>query len=115
MLSRKYKLKKDNDFKKVFKQGKNYQSDFIKIKVLKNDLEFSRFGLIVGLKISKKATQRNRIKRRLEEIVRLKLKQIKSGFDIVVLVNQEITEKNYQAIEKTLISLFKKANLIWNY
>jgi len=110
MLSRKYKLKKDNDFKKVFKQGENYQQEFIKIKVLKNDLAYSRFGFIIGRKISKKAVERNRIKRRLGEIVRLKLKQIKPGFDIVVLVNQEITEKDYQAIEKTLISLFKKVN-----
>jgi len=110
MLSRKYKLKKDNDFKKVFKQGENYQQEFIKIKVLKNDLAYSRFGFIIGKKISKKAVDRNKIERRLGEIVRLKLKQIKPGFDIVVLVNQEITEKNYQAIEKTLISLFKKVN-----
>ena len=115
MLPRKYKLKKDNDFKKVFKQRGNNQQEFIKIKILKNDLTYSRFGFIVGLKISKKAVERNRIKRRLEEIVRLKLKQIRPGFDIVVLVNQEITKKNYQAIEKTLISLFRKANLIWNY
>lgn len=115
MLSRKYKLKKDNDFKRVFKQGKNYQQEFIKIKVLKNNLAYSRFGLIVGLKISKKATQRNRIKRQLEEVIRLKLKQIKPGFDTVVLVNQEIIEKNYQEIEETLINLFRKANLIWNY
>jgi len=110
MLPRKYKLKKDNDFKKVFKHGKNYQQEFIKIKILKNDSDYNRFGFIVGLKISKKAVERNRIKRRLEEIVRLKLKQIRPGFDIVVLVNQEITEKNYQAMEKTLVSLFKKVN-----
>ncbi|MBL7155044.1 MAG: ribonuclease P protein component [Candidatus Portnoybacteria bacterium] len=120
MLSRKYKLKKDNDFKKVFKQGKNYQQEFIKIKVLKNNLAYNRFGFIVGLKISKKSIERNKIKRRLEETVRLKLKQIsasggKSGFDVVVLVNQEIIEKNYQEIEKTLINLFRKANLIWSY
>jgi len=110
MLPRKYKLKKDNDFKKVFKHGKNHQQEFIKIKILKNDSDYNRFGFIVGLKISKKAVERNRIKRRLEEIVRLKLKQIRPGFDIVVLVNQEITEKNYQAMEKTLVSLFKKVN-----
>jgi len=115
MLPRKYKLKKDNDFKKVFKQGKNYQQEFIKIRVLKNNSAYSRFGLIIGLKISKKAVERNRIKRRLEEIVRLKLKQIKPGFDIVVLVNPEIIERNYQEIEKTLISLLKKAKLVWNY
>ena len=110
MLSRKYKLKKDNDFKKVFKQGENYQQEFIKIKVLKNGLAYSRFGFIIGRKISKKAVERNKIERRLGEIVRLRLKEIEPGFDIVVLVNQEITEKNYQTIEKILISLFKKVN-----
>jgi ribonuclease P protein component len=125
MLPRKYKLKKKNDFKKVFKQGKYYQEDFIKIRVLKNDLKINRFGFIVGLKISKKSVQRNKIKRRLEEVIRLKLDQIsvkdgqvsslKPGFDIVILVNQEITEKGYQEIEKTLINLFKKAKLLWNY
>lgn len=115
MLPRKYKLKKENNFKKVFKQGKYYQEDFIKIRTLKNDLKINRFGFIVGLKISKKSTQRNKIKRRLEEVIRLKLDQIKSGFDIVILVNQEITEKGYQEIEKTLINLFKKAKLLWNY
>jgi len=120
MLSRKYKLKRDNDFKKVFKQGKYYQEDFIKIKALENDLEFSRFGFIVGLKISKKSTQRNKIKRKLEEIIHLKLKQIsisgkKPNFDIIILVDLEILEKNYQEIEKTLINLFKKAKLPWTY
>lgn len=114
MLIRKYKLKKDNDFKKVFKQGKYYQEDFIKIKALKNDLKISRFGLMIGLKISKKATQRNKIRRQMEEIIRLNLSQLKPGLDIVILVNPEIIEKDYQEIEKTLINLFKKAKL-WNY
>ena len=87
MLPRKYKLKKDNDFKKVFNQGKHYQKDFIKIKFLKNGLEINRFGLIVGLKISKKAVQRNKIKRQLEEIIQLELEQMKKGFDVIILVN----------------------------
>jgi len=112
MLSREYKLKKENDFKKVFKNGKYYQQEFIRIKILKNDLEIDRFGFPIGLRISKKAVQRNKIKRRLEEIIRLKLNQMKSGFDIIILVNPEIIEKSYQEIEKALISLFKKANIL---
>ena len=115
MLVKKFKLKKDNDFKKVFREGKNYQQAFIKLKVLKNNLELTRIGFIVGLKISKKSTQRNKIKRRLEEVVRLRLKQIKSGFDVVVLVNPEIIEKSYQETKETLISLLKKAKVLWNY
>lgn len=112
MLSRKYKLKKDNDFKKVFKNGIYQQKDFIKIKFLKNNLEINRFSFIVGLKISKKAVQRNKIKRRLEEIIRLNFKQIITGFDIIVFVDKEILEKEYIKIEENLIYLLKKSKLI---
>ncbi|MBU2472620.1 ribonuclease P protein component [Patescibacteria group bacterium] len=113
MLPRKYKLKKDNDFKKVFNKGKYYQKDFIKIKFLKNDLEINRFGLIIGLKISKKAVQRNKIKRQLEEIIQSELEQIRKGIDIIILVQPEIIEKEYQEIKEVLIGLFKKAKIIW--
>ncbi len=112
MLSRKYKLKKDNDFKKVFKNGIYQQKDFIKIKFLKNNLEINRFSFIVGLKISKKAVQRNKIKRRLEEIIRLNFKQIITGFDIIVFVDKEILEKEYIKIEENLVYLLKKSKLI---
>jgi len=112
MLLKKYKLKKDNDFKRVFQNGRYKQKDFIKIKFLKNDLEISRFSFIVGLKISKKAVQRNKIKRRLEEIIRLNFKQIILGFDIIVFIDKEIIEKKYIEIEENLIYLLKKSKLI---
>jgi len=112
MLSRKYKLKKDNDFKKVFKDGRYQQKDFIKIKFLKNNLEINRFSFIVGLKISKKAVQRNKIKRRLEEVIRLNFKQIITGFDIIIFTDKEIIEKEYIEIEENLIYLLKKSKLI---
>jgi len=38
MLPKEYKLKKDNDFKKVFKNGRYKQGDIIKIKFFKNNL-----------------------------------------------------------------------------
>jgi len=111
MLPREFKLKKDNDFKKVFEKGKYLQEDFIKIKLLKNDLEASRFAFMVGLKVSKKAVKRNKIRRWLEEIVRLNLEQIKTGFDIIVMVNPEILNKKYQQVEEVLIKLLRKK---WN-
>lgn len=112
MLSRKYKLKKDNDFKKVFKDGRYQQKDFIKIKFLKNNLKINRFSFIVGLKISKKAVQRNKIKRRLEEVIRLNFEQIITGFDIIIFTDKEIIEKEYIEIEENLIYLLKKSKLI---
>jgi ribonuclease P protein component len=113
MLARKYKLKKDNDFKKVFQQGKYFEQDFFKLRLLKNNLETSRFGIVIGLKVSKKAVERNKAKRQIEEIIH-SIKEIKPGFDIVIRADSEILKRSYQEIEKSLISLFKKAEL-WEY
>ncbi|MFH1671363.1 MAG: ribonuclease P protein component [Candidatus Portnoybacteria bacterium] len=112
MLSREFKLKKDNDFKKVFEKGRYFQKSFIKIKYLENNFEKNRFGIMVGTKVSKKAVKRNRIKRWLEEAIRLNLNQIKTGFDIVVMVNPEILDKKYQEIKQEFIHLLKESKLI---
>lgn len=112
MLPKKHRLTKKKDFGRVFKQGKHYQQDFISLKINKNNLEFSRFGFIVGLKISKKAVVRNKIRRRLSEIIRLKFKQISSGFDIVILTQPEIIGKSYQETEESLVVLFRKSKLL---
>ena len=114
MLRREYKLKRDNDFKKVFKQGKYFQEDFIKLKILKNKLADNRFAFIVGLKVSKKATRRNKIKRQLEEIIRLNLGKMEKGFDLVVLPEKEIISKSYSEIEKNLLNLLKISKLSIN-
>ncbi|MFH0906861.1 MAG: ribonuclease P protein component [bacterium] len=112
MLSRKYKLKKDNDFKAIFEKGKYRQKDFIRIRFSENDLEISRFGFMIGLKISKKAVKRNKIRRQMEEIIHSELNQIKSGFDIIILPNPEIAEKEYNDIQECLIGLLKESQII---
>ena len=113
MLPREYKLKKEKDFKRVFSKGKYCQLNFIKLKASKNNLQKNRFGCVAGLKVSKKATQRNKIKRRIEEIIRLKLDKLKQGFDVVIMVDPIIIEKNYGEVKEELINLFRKAKL-WN-
>ena len=112
MLPRTYKLKRDNDFKKVFKDGRYQSGGVVKIKFLKNNLTISRFAFLVGKKISKKATKRNKIRRIMEESIRLKFEQIKTGFDVVVLVSPDILNKKYQEIEKDLVGLLQKSKLL---
>ena len=106
-------MKRNNDFKKVFEKGKYFQKNFIKIKYLKNGLDKNQFGLIVGIKISKKAVERNRIKRWVEEIIHLNSDQIKTGFNIIIMFNPDIIEKKYSQVEEELINLLKESK-IWN-
>lgn len=112
MLPKKYRLKQKKDFNLVHKKGRFYSDKFLAIKLIKNNLEYSRFGFLVSLKISKKATKRNKVKRRLREVVRLKLKEIKPGFDIIFLTRPEIVEKNFSEINEGVTKVLKKARLL---
>ena len=112
MLSQANRLKKDREFKRVHKEGKFFGSHFLALKIAPNNLKDTRFGIIVGTKVSKKAVDRNKAKRRLREAIRQQLPQIKPGFDVVLMVKPEITSKDYQEIVKTVFGLLKKSRLL---
>lgn len=112
MLPKKHRLVKEKDFQGVFKKGKSFFTAELGIKVLANNLDVSRFGISVGLKISKKAVVRNKIKRRLREVFRLKLAQIKPGYDFVIIALPGIVDKKYQEIDEIAMRALDKFKMI---
>ncbi|MFH1780886.1 MAG: ribonuclease P protein component [Candidatus Nealsonbacteria bacterium] len=82
------RLKKKRDFECVFKQGRGLKEGFLSLKFVKNGLEATRFGFVVGQKVSHKAIVRNRIKRKLRDLVMSRLKDIQGGFDVVVVAGK---------------------------
>jgi ribonuclease P protein component len=97
--------------------GRAVYSPILMIKFLANNSEISRFGIIVSNKVSKKATLRNLIKRKIREILRLAQKKIKKGFDVVVIVSPRIVNAqgkipSYQEIESVLLATLAKGELI---
>lgn len=84
----------------------------LSIKSVKNNLLQSRFGFVVSTKVSKKAVERNRIKRRLRDIIRKNIDNIKAGFDIVVIASPLSNKAKYQIIKDDLIDLLKKLKLL---
>jgi len=71
-----------------------------------------RFGFVVGKKTAKKAVVRNKIKRRLRGIIRREILNIKDGFDVVIVTNPKIVEKEYQEIREELKDVLKKGKLL---
>lgn len=112
MLAKKHRLTKEKDFKRVFEEGKSFVDQFIVLKIAKNNLDISRFGFIISLKIAKKSTTRHKIRRRLSEIIRLKLEKIEPGFDIIILAKPEIINQSYSQIDMVLTKALKKAKLL---
>ena len=112
MLPKENRLKKNKDFEKVFKEGKGFKEDLLVLKKVKNNLKSSRFGFVVSKTFFKKATLRNKIKRRLRELVRIKLNEIKKGIDVVIIAKPGLETKDFQEIKEIVNKLFKKAKII---
>ena len=111
MLNKINRLIKDKDFDNVFKNGKSSYDKLIGVKAIQNQLENSRFGILISAKVSKKAVERNKIKRQIREIIRLQLDKIKSSYDIVIITLPAVLGKSYQEIEGSVIGHLKKLGL----
>ncbi len=114
MLPIKNRLKKKKDFEKVLKEGKSVKWDGLALKYCSNSFKESRFGIIVSKKVSKKAVVRNKIKRRIREILRRELEKIKKSQDIVFFVFPEFKNKEFPEVQKIVIKLLKKGKLLKN-
>lgn len=108
VLPSKNRLKKKNDFARILRQGKFYQDIFLSLRETKNDLSQTRVGFIVSKKVSKKATIRNKVKRRLREAVRDELNKLKLGKDIVFFTKKGIEDKNFWEIKEVVGKLLKR-------
>ena len=115
MLPFNNRLVKKKDHERVQKLGNFISAENIALKVLENDLKETRVGIVVGLKYSKKAVERNQVKRKLREIFRAEIRNIKKGFDIVVMARKREEEKTKNLkLEANIKEALQKGQLITN-
>lgn len=111
MLNKSLRLTKNKEFDQVFKLGHSFFGVFLGIKVMPNKKEKNRFGVLVGLKISKSAVFRNLIKRRIKSAIYQEESKLKSGYDVVVITRPEIATKKYQEIKAEIVKGFNKLRM----
>jgi len=111
MLLKINRIKKKKDFENVFKKSKSFKNNLFIFKVAKNNTRSNRFGFVVSQKVSKKATLRNKVRRRLMEIIG-KIKNIKAGVDVVLIALPGIEKKDFSEIKTALDEMFIRAELI---
>lgn len=102
MLPKVNRIKNKKDFETIFKNAKSIKNNLFILKIIKNDLGINRFGFVVSLKVSKKATARNKIRRRLSEIIKINEKKFKPGTDLVIIALPEIAKKEFFEIKETI-------------
>ena len=102
-------LKKNKDFKGVYTKGKSYATYNLVIYSLPNRLGYNRVGFSISKRIGK-AVQRNRIRRRLKEIIRLE-KNLKKGYDLVFIARKAVIKRDYHQLVNDVRKLLKKAGI----
>lgn len=107
MLPSQNRLTKEKDFEAVFSGGKSFRTDLLLVKVLVNNLAASRFGFVISKKVSNKATVRNKIKRRLRDIVAA-LPAPNPPKDIVMVVMPLAAKKEFLDFKKSVHAVFNK-------
>lgn len=111
MFKRANRLTKNKEIEKVFKQGKSYYTDILGLKVIPNHTDQSRITVIVNTKVSKKAVERNRVKRQVRAIMIAELAHFKPGYDMIVICLPQIINQDFDNIKSNLQQAAKKLDL----
>ena len=112
MLAKDFRLRHEKDIARTLKSKAGAFDTACGVKAVKNNLTASRFAVVVGTKVSKKAVDRNRIRRQYREIVRSMMKEIKPGFDVILLTAKPALELDYHQKETKLRSALHRAKLL---
>lgn len=105
-------LKKNDDFGRVYRQGKSYGNKLLVMYVLERgqDQE-NRIGISVSKKVGNSVV-RHRIKRLIKESFRTRSSEWKTGYDIVVIARKDAKDKDYKKMESALMHLGRYHKII---
>jgi ribonuclease P protein component len=106
------RLIRSREFDRVKQDGHPVRGKFIVLNVFAvQNSGFSRVGFITS-RIVGSAVVRNRVRRRLREIVRKRQRDLRDGFWIVLIARRCAGNASYSALEGEWLRLAKRASIL---
>ena len=102
-------IKSSNKYTEVINNKISVKSRYYSIYYQESDS--NKYGITVPKKIGK-SNIRNKIKRRVKNIIITNEKYIQMNFNYVIIIKECILELNYKQMEQELMELFKKVRKI---
>jgi ribonuclease P protein component len=105
-VNKENRLRKNMEFKKVYKAGKNFWNRNLIVYVRRNGTDKVRIGVSITKKVGN-AVVRNKLKRRIREINRLYLPYLRPGYDIVIIPKKNAVDLLFTELESALKHIYK--------
>lgn len=110
MLPRSHRLRRAADLHRVRRYGRRWRHPLVRMMVVANELEVSRFAVAAGRSVGN-AVKRNRAKRLVREAIRRHLPHIPAGYDFLLAANPAIVDADFAAVDHALRQLLAQAGL----
>ena len=115
MLNKKYRFHSRGGVRYVYQKGKTIRRPKMSLVFAENTKGFTRMAVVVSKKVEKSAVGRNRIRRRIYEVLRLNLESIPKKQDyIFVVYSKDLIKMSFSEIEKLLGELVAEAKICYN-
>jgi ribonuclease P protein component len=114
MIARPHRFHGFNALRHVYTHGRTVRSPLLAVKFQPNDRRSSyRAAVVVSRKIHKSAVVRNRIRRRIYELIRRSEAQITRPYDIVVTIfSDQVADMAASELETALLEQLTKAGIL---
>ena len=105
-MKKKERIKSQKEFDGIIKNTNSKKNSFFVIHTNPKKHENSRFGIAAGTKVGN-AVIRNKLKRRVREILNEERNIFENELDYIIIVRKSCLDLNYEQMKKRLIELIK--------
>jgi len=113
MLSQRFRFHGHGSLNYLYRNGRTLRTPEITVRYLENPHRVhSRYTVIISKKVLKRAVARNRLRRRIYEIIRKEKIHTTPGFDVALSVFKgDLLEIPHEELKQKILSAFKNAKL----
>ncbi len=104
-------LRRPADFAALQRNGSSRAHPLVVVRTTRNGLERTRYAFSTGRRLGG-AVVRNRVRRRLREIVRSLLPAVEPGWDVLIVARSGAVSASYAQLREVVARLFVRAGIV---